>query len=153
MDTTTALLAVRPPLVTRIFAVAWGLLVSLISVANLRPEDGGSWVGTIAIPASAAFLAWRLFRHGVSGSPDDRLVVRNLWRTTTVHRDDIAEVAAARVSRPVGSGWAVHLRLRTGELVRLDVTQVPLRGLFRRRLERHEAAVREWVASRPQPFL
>jgi hypothetical protein len=146
----TAALALRPPLVTRVFAVAWGLAVTLSMVANFRPENGGSWVGTIVISSSAAFIAWRLFRHGVFGTADGRLVIRNLWRTTTVHRDDIAEVLGARVRR---SGWAVHLRLRTGDFVRLDVTQVPLRGLLRRRLERHEAAVREWMTGRPHPFL
>jgi hypothetical protein len=64
------------------------------------------------------------------------------------------EVAAARVRRgAAGPGWAVHLTLRSGDVLRLDVTQVPLRGLLRRRLDRHEAAVRDWVTGRPQPFL
>jgi hypothetical protein len=149
VTTTAAPLILRPPLVARVFAVGWGLAVVLIMVTNFRPEDGGSWAGTLVICSAAAFFAWRLFRQGVFGAPDGRLVVRALWRTTTVQREDIAEVAATRVRR---SGWVVQLRLRTGSFVRLDVTQVPLRGPFRRRLDRHEAAVRAWVNGRPQPY-
>jgi hypothetical protein len=98
-------------------------------------------------------LGWRLFQQGAFGTVDGRLVVRNLWRTTTVRREDIATVAAERAARGSSSGWAVHLTLRTGAVVRLDVTQVPLRGPLRRRLEGSVSAVQQWVAGRPQPFL
>ena len=155
MTSADSQLALRPPLVTRVFFVVWVLFVIISLAVNFRPDDAGSWAGTIVFASFGTLLAWRLSRQGAFGTDDGRLVVRNLLRTTTVRREDIIEAAAARVRRGTpgaGSGWAVHLRLRTGEFVRLDVTQVPLRGPLRRRLERHEAAVREWVDGRAQPY-
>jgi hypothetical protein len=137
----------------RLFALAWSAAVLVVLAVEFRPDDAGSWAATAAFALFGTLLAWRLFQQGAFGTVDGRLVVRNLWRTTTVRREDIAEVTAVRGPRGTSSGWAVCLTLHTGAVVRLDVTQVPLRGPLRRRLDRHLTAVREWVADRPQPFL
>jgi hypothetical protein len=152
VTTTAPQLALRPPVLTRAFAVAWPVVVIAFLAMEFRPNDGGSWAATAGFALFGALLGWRLFQQGAFGTIDGRLVVRNLWRTTTVHREDIAEVTAAR-GGGAGTGWAVHLMLRTGAVVCLDVTAVPVRGPLRHRLERHVSAVREWVAGRPQPFL
>jgi hypothetical protein len=153
VTTTDVSLRLRPPIAIRVFALAWPAFVVVFLAVEFRPNDGGSWAATAAFWLFGGLLAWRLFRQGAVGTVDGRLVVRNLWWTRTVRREDIAAVTAARGARGASSGWAVTLTLRTGDVVRLDVTQVPLRGPLRRRIDRHVAAVQEWVSGRPQPFL
>jgi hypothetical protein len=152
VTTTDLSLSLRPPVALRVFAIAWPAFVIVFLAVDFRPNDAGSWAATTVFDVFGALLGWRLFQQGAFGTVDGRLVVRNLWRTTTVRREDIADVAAARAARG-SSGWAIHLTLRTGAVVRMDVTAVPLRGPLRRRLERHLSAIQEWVAGRPQPFL
>ena len=153
MTTTDLSLSLRPPVAVRLFAPAWPAFVVVFLAVEFRPDDGGSWAAAAAFTLFGVLLGWRLFQQGAFGTLDGRLVVRNLWRTTTVRREDIATVAAARAARGSSSGWAVHLTLRTGAVIWLDVTQVPLRGPLRHRLDGSESAVQEWVPGRPRPYL
>jgi hypothetical protein len=153
VTTTDVQLRLRPPLWARAWVVVFPFVFAWFLLFVVRPDEGPVWVGALLAFVLSPLLAWRMFRLAAIGTADGRLVVRNLWRTTTVRREDIAEVAAARAARGSSSGWAVHVGLRTGAVVRLDVTQVPLRGPLRRRLAGHVAEVREWVSGRPQPFL
>jgi hypothetical protein len=154
VTTTTAPLALRLPLATRIFALLWPCAVVAFLLLDFRPDDGGSWAAVIVFALVGAFYGWRLFGLSVTGAADGALVVRNLGRTRTVHRADVADVTVdPATGRRVGGGWAVWLFLRSEDAIRLDVTNAPLLRPFRRRLEHQAAMVRNWVEGRPRPFL
>ncbi len=116
-------------------------------VVPLRGDPGRA--ASLLICVFAAALGWRLFRLAALGTADGRLVLRNHWRDRTLHRDDVTGVTVERVGR--GGNRSVHLRLRDGSTVGLDVTEVPFLG--RGRLERQADEVRAWLSERPGPFL
>ncbi|UOY00641.1 hypothetical protein [Blastococcus sp. PRF04-17] len=137
----------RPPAWARGWVAVFPILFAGMFLFVIRP-DGSQWLFAVVVFVFSPVLAWRLFRLAAIGTGDGRLVVRNHWRDRTLHRDEVAEVGVTKVT--AAGNRSVGLRLRDGSMVRLDVTETPFGG---RRLQRQEAAVRDWVAGRPQPFL
>jgi hypothetical protein len=153
VTSTDVQLALRPPIWARVLFLVWPVVVVAVLFLEFRPNDGGSWATTLFIGLGGSLLCWRLFAQAAIGTGDGRLLVRNVLRSRVVQRDEITGVTVHRARGGSGSGWCVQLQLRDGRGLGLDVTQVPLRGPFRGRIERQAAAVRDWATEQPQPFL
>jgi hypothetical protein len=143
-------LDLRPPAWVRLLGPV--LLVVWLWVFLLKDRDGFPLLG-VAIALLAAAVVGRLFFTSVIGTADGRLTVRNLWSTRTFLRADIRSAGVDRAGGRSGRGWAVWLLLDDGTRHRLDVTEVPFLGPSSTTLERQAAAVRAWVAGRPQAYL
>lgn len=140
----------------RVWVTVFPVVLAVVLVLAVEPgADGWAVVRDIGVAVFAALLGWRLFQQAVIGTGDGRLVVRNMWRSLALRREDVHEVTVdpANGRRIRGGGWAVWLHLRSGSPVRLDVTHVPFGGPFSGRLEREAEQVRAWLAVGPQPFL
>jgi hypothetical protein len=144
-------LRLRPPLWAQVWVAVFPAVFVCFALFVVRPNEGPTWIGVLVALVFAPLLAWRLYRLAAIGSSDGRLVVRNHWRDRTIHRDDIAGVSVER--RAGATNRSVALRLHDGSTLRLDVTETPFAGPFRRRLDRQADEVQEWVSGRPQPFL
>jgi hypothetical protein len=144
-------LRLRPPLWARIWCVVFPVLVVGFTFLGQRPRGSAVALGA-AFCACAVLLGWRFLQQAVIGRAGGGLLVRNLWGSRSLLRDDVTDVTVARMQSAPGSSWGVLLHLRDGSPLRLDVTQVPLfRGPLRTRLERQAAEVREWVTDPAQP--
>ena len=100
------------------------------------------------LPAlAAAFLVWSARVQAVA-TTDGRLVVRNLFDTLTVPREEVGSVEIDDAG-PSGRTWAIYVRTHADLRFRLDVTH----GLLRAPLERQAAALRSWRDGRTLPLL
>ncbi|MDT0274491.1 hypothetical protein [Blastococcus goldschmidtiae] len=144
-------LVLRPPGWARGWVVVFPVLFAGFLFFILRPDEPPVWALASVMLAGTCVLAWRLHRLAAIGGTDGALVVRNHWRDLSLDRADISAVEIGRVRGGTGN-LAVQLTVQGSSTVRLDVTEVPFRPVFGRRLERQADQVRAWVSGRPQPY-
>ncbi|MGY1630740.1 hypothetical protein ACI784_03390 [Geodermatophilus sp. SYSU D01186] len=148
MTTADARLSLRPPAWARLYLLGFPVVFVAVVVLVIRPP----LPLVVLFCAAAVGTSWRQATLRVLGTADGRLVVRNTWRTRTLHRDEITGVGVARVSGRAGNR-AVELDLRDGSALRLDVTAAPALPALRTRMARQVAEIEEWRSGRPRPFL
>ena len=141
----------RPPAVIRALGAAF--IAVWIVLFFVQGGIGGDHLllGSVIAVVAVAFVV-RLLFLSVIGTADGRLTVRNSWSTRTFDRSQVDGVEVDRANGRFGQGWTLWLRLSDGGRHRIDVTQVPFRSLFARRIERDAEAVRAWASGTPQPY-
>ena len=125
-----------------IFGTVWsGLLLGPI-VGGLSSGSPGALL-VLPVPLLGCWFFYRSFRISVEMGPIE-LVVRNRYRTRHLPREDIEDFRDAVVPGPSITG--IHVLVRSGRLVALDVTRQPAffsRG--RERQERQLDRLRAWL--------
>ena len=141
MTTVGPELRIAPPLWARAWIVLFLAIWIWIWVTQI---DGGGAAGWLAAGLGVC-LGIRMFVMGAVGSTDGRLTVRNQFSTRTFGREELSDAVVDGANGPRGFGWAVFLVLADGSRHQVQITQVPVRRWFERRLQRDAARLREWM--------
>lgn len=140
----------RPPLLIRLWTVAFGLVWCGFVVVALTRTLGSEEAlpATALIPAAMLVLGvtllTRLLRLGVDVHAEE-MVVRNYWRTHRLARSGVEDFRVGD-GPSNGPGKVLYALTRDGDMVRPDVLASALSGgRGREKLDRRREQLREWL--------
>jgi hypothetical protein len=114
---------IRPPMAQRVYIVAFGVFwCGFLAVTIVGTHSATSVVPLIML-ALGATMFYRMFQLSVIAD-ETELLIRNHFGTKHVQRSEIEDFRASRaMGMPFGK--AIHVLLRNGEIMTLDVTIWP----------------------------
>jgi len=141
--------SIRPPLWSRVLLAAIAAVGGLILTGGIGISVARGH-GTAVLVLAAFASLWltmliRSVRTAVFTTADGRLVVRNVGRTRTLDRSQVAEVRLPTGPADVLGGNVLRLVLTDGKVVRLEATSRWPVGAHRRIAAARGQDLREWL--------
>ena len=136
---------IRPPMAQRIYIVAFGIIwCGFLVVAIVATHSATSIVPLIMI-AFGATMFYRMFQLSVIAD-ETELLIRNHFGTKHIERSEIEDFRVGRATMGMPFGKVIHVLLRNGEIMTLDVTMRPwFFGNGPAKLESYLTSLREWL--------
>lgn len=139
---------IRQPVALRIYVVGFGTVwcAMLVSFAVAGRGQGAVSVVPLLMLGFGATLMYRMLRVGVVAD-ESGLLVRNSFRTKRFSWSEVEDFRVGGAAMGMPFGKVVHVLLRNGEVLTLDVTMRPwLFARGRARLDEYVQALRSWLS-------
>ena len=142
MTSTPGSVSIRPPLVIRIYVVAFSLFWVGACLTILVQHGGQAAPVALLFIVFGLGMAYRLLRLGVTSDPTGALVVRNNFGSRRLTRAEIEEFRIGSIGGLRLTQRTVQALLRDGTVYELDICRVPL---GRKRVTRQLEELNSWL--------
>lgn len=136
---------IRPPIGQRIYIVALGIFWCGFLAVSIVATRSAASVVPLAMLAFGGTLFYRMLRLEVIAD-ETELLIRNHLGTKHLDRSEVEDFRVGRASMGMPFGKVIHVLLRNGEIMALDVTLRPwLFGSGPAKLESYLNSLRDWL--------
>jgi hypothetical protein len=142
---------IKPPTAQRVYIVAFGIFwCGFLTVTLVSAHSAASIVPLLMIAFGGTFF-YRMYRLAVIAD-ETGLLVRNNFRTKHLDRSEVEDFRVGRATMGLPFGKMIHVLLRNGEIMTLDVTMRPwFFGSGPAKLESYLKALRGWLRTTDHP--